>query len=183
MDEDSARFGQSADLIPEPACCTPYPMASCSPQMVCTDDCITLYGRAHSSRVPVTAQMVHRIIGTPVAQLVLFAAVGSIYKLLRIVGEWPSVLNQHIDYSALSVAACLTHSGLVCCVLGIISANNELEKAKIMSKEEAATFMVFNRLPFWLGVVEASMMATSIFLEVAGYATAATVCGALGVGK
>ncbi len=68
-------------------------------------------------------------------------------------------------------------------MLGIISTNSDLDKAKTMTEDEARTFGIFNRIQFWLGVVEAAVIGLQIGFEIFGAAGAATVCGVLGVGK
>lgn len=52
-----------------------------------------------------------------------------------------------------------------------------------MSEAEARTFSIFNRIQYWLSIVEASMIGLSIFFEIVGCAGLASICGVLGVGK
>lgn len=75
------------------------------------------------------------------------------------------------------------NSGLITCVLGIISLNSDLEKANTMSAEEAKTFKIFNRIQFWLGITEVCLIGLEMLFEIAGFAVAASWCGALGMGK
>ncbi|RGP72149.1 poly 1 [Fusarium longipes] len=93
--------------------------------------------------------------GASLAKRFAHAFVGSLYKVIRLVG-------------------------LACTVLGLINTQNELEKAKEMSDNDARIYNIFNRIQFWLGIVEAVALVAEIGFEVAGMATAANMCGALG---
>lgn len=74
-------------------------------------------------------------------------------------------------------------SGLVGCILGLISSYNEMSKVKDFDEKDRHAFTVFSRLQFWLGVLEGFMLVLEIGFEAFGLATASMVCGVLGVGK
>ena len=52
-----------------------------------------------------------------------------------------------------------------------------------MRSDEAKTFMIFNRIQFWMGIVEAGLIGLSILFEIAGATVLSFWCGVLGTGK
>lgn len=83
------------------------------------------------------------------------AFAGSIYKVIRLIG-------------------------FTCTILGIINTQDELEKAKEMSDNDAKIFKIFNRIQFYLGCFEALAMIVEVGFEIAGMTACANLCGALG---
>ena len=73
-------------------------------------------------------------------------------------------------------------SGLAGCVLGLISTWDALDKAKNLTPGDRRIYTIFNRIQFWLGVIEGAAIAGEILLEMAGMMTASMLCGALGAG-
>jgi len=52
----------------------------------------------------------------------------------------------------------------------------------MMSAEQAKKYRIFNRIQYWLGVPEISMIVFEILFEMAGYMALASLCGVLGIG-
>ena len=70
--------------------------------------------------------------------------------------------------------------GLAGCILGLISTWDALDKAKNLTPGDRRIYTIFNRIQFWLGVIEGAAIVGEILLEMAGMMTASMLCGALG---